>query len=111
MKKYHTSFKRQKQNNINGICAKMRAGKERKRLEQDYPEYPPDRPKLCMQVIVKDFECGDARTVTYYLQACPIRCDSYWIWEGKNRLPKPMGKAQFFRRILTEKHPRIMRDK
>jgi hypothetical protein len=99
---------RHKQKKINAICAKMRAGKERKRLEQDYPEYPPDRPNLCMQVIVKDFECTEPRAITYTLQACSIRRDSYWIWEGKTRFAKPMGKAQFFRRYLSTKYPRIM---
>jgi hypothetical protein len=104
---YQRSLAIQKQNKIDHICEVMRAGKERKRLAQDY-EPRHDRPKLCMQIIVKDFECAEARTVTYYLQACPIRRDSYWIWEGKTRLPKPMGKAQFFRRYLTEHHPRLM---
>jgi hypothetical protein len=104
---YQRSLAVQKQNRINRICKIMRDGKERKRLEQDY-EPRHDRPKLCMQIVVKDFECAELRTVTYFLQACPIRRDSYWIWEGKTRLPKPMGKAQFFRKYLTEHHPRLM---
>jgi len=106
MANYHTSYRARKQRRINAICAKMRAGKERKRLEQDYaPHF--DRPKLCMQVFVRDYECGEPKMTTYTLQACPIRRDSYWIWEDKKRLPKPMGKAQFFRKYLTEKHPRV----
>lgn len=107
MKNYHTSYKMKKRRRINEICAKMRAGKERKRLEQDYapPHY---RPNLCMQVIVKEFECAEPKTTTYHLQACPARRDSYWIWEGKTRLPEPMGKAQFFRKYLTGKFPRVM---
>jgi hypothetical protein len=107
MTTYHTSYRREKQRKVNAICAKMRAGKERKRLEQDY-EPRHDRPKLCMQIIIKDFEYAEPRTVTYYLQACPMRRDSYWVWVGKAQLPKPMGKAQFFRRYLTEHHPRLM---
>ena len=104
---YHTSYRIKKRRRINEICAKMRAGKERKRLEQDYTP-PHDRPKLCMQVIVKEFECAEQKTTTYHFQACPARRDSYWIWEGKNRLPEPMGRAQFFRKYLTGKHPRVM---
>lgn len=103
---YHHSLRVQKQNRINHICELMRAGKERKRLEQDY-EPRPDRPNLCMQVVVKEFECPEPKATTYTLQACPVRRDSYWIWEGKNRLPKPMGKAKFFRGLI-EKHPRLM---
>jgi len=96
-----------KQRKINTICAKMRAGKERKRIEQDYPEYPPDRPKLCMQVVVMEFECTEPKATTYHLQACSARRDSYWIWEGSARWPKPMGKARLFRE-LSQKHPRMM---
>jgi hypothetical protein len=110
MKNYHTSYKMKKRRRINEICAKMRAGKERKRLEQDYTPCP-DRPNLCMQVIVREFECsvtGAPAATTYHLQACPTRRDSYWIWEGKTRLPQPMGRAQFFRRYLTGKYPRVM---
>lgn len=106
MTNYHTSYRARKQRRINDICAKMRAGKERKRLEQDYAPQP-DRPKLCMQVVVKEFECAEAKSTTYYLQANPARRDSYWIWEGKTRWPKPMGKAMFFRE-LANKHPRLM---
>lgn len=102
----HTSYRVRKQRKINAICAKMRAGKERKRLEQNY-EPPYDRPNLCMQVIVKDFECADPKATTYHLQACPARRDSYWIWEEKTRWTKPMGKALFFRTLST-KHPRLM---
>lgn len=108
MANYHTSYRIKKQRKINAICAKMREGKERKRLEQDYTPSP-DRPSLCMQVIVKEFECEDHKSTTYHFQACPIRRDSYWIWEGQQRLPKPMGKAQFFRRYLPAKFPRLMR--
>jgi hypothetical protein len=108
MMKYHTSYRRQKQNKVNAICAKMRAGKERRRLERDYPEYPPDRPQLCMEIVFKDFECAEPRSVTYTLQACPMRRDSYWAWRDGTRLPTPMGKAQFFRRYLTAQHPRVM---
>ena len=107
MTTYHTSYRVQKQRKINAICAKMRAGKERKRLEQDY-EPRHDRPQLCMQVVVHDFECATPVKTIYNLQAGPRRRDSYWIWEGKTRLPKPMGKAQFFRRYLTAQHPRLM---
>ena len=85
----------------------MRAGKERKRLEQDY-ELQHDRQELCMQIIIKDFESAEPKAITYTLQACQIRRDSYWVWQGKTRLPKPMGKAQFFRRYLTAQHPRLM---
>jgi hypothetical protein len=106
MTNYHTSYRARKQRRINDICAKMRAGKERKRLEQDYAP-DPGRPNLCMQVFVRDYECGDSRTTTYTLQACPIRRDSYWIWIGKTKLPKPMGKARFFRELSTN-HPRLM---
>ena len=106
MTNYHLSYRARKRRRINEITAKMRAAKERKRLEQDYTPRP-DRPKLCMQVIVKEYECAEPKTTTYHLQACNARTDSYWIWEGKNRLPKPMGRAQFFRRILTQKHPRV----
>jgi hypothetical protein len=99
MPMYQHSFRQQRQNKINSICAKMRAGKERKRLEQDCPEYPPDRPQQCMQIIIKNFECVEPQNITYILQTCSIRRDSYWIWKDKVRLPKPMGKAQFFRRM------------
>lgn len=95
-----------KQRRINEITAKMRAGKERKRLEQDYAPRT-DRPNLCMQVIVREYECSEPKTTTYHLQACPSRRDSYWIWEGKNRWPKPMGRARFLRE-LAQKHPRLM---
>lgn len=103
----HTSYIRYKRVKVNAICAKMRAAKERKRLEQDYSPQN-DRPELCMQIIVKDFECSEPKAITYTLQACPVRRDSYWIWEGKTRLLKPMGKTKFFR-SLAEKHPRLMR--
>lgn len=106
MHNYHTSYRARKRRKINDICAKMREAKERKRLAQDYAPNP-DRPKLCMQVVVKEFECAEAKSTTYYLQANPARRDSYWIWEGKTRWPKPMGKATFFR-ALYDQHPRPM---
>ncbi len=84
----------------------MRAGKERKRLEQDYAPHP-DRPKLCMQIVVKEYECSEPKATTYHLQACNARRDSYWIWEGKTRWAKPMGRARFFRELAT-RHPRMM---
>lgn len=87
----------------------MRAGKERHRLAQDYAPRP-DRPKLCMQVVVTNHECPAPMATTYYLQANPARRDSYWIWEGKTRWPKPMGKARFFRE-LSQRHPRMMPEK
>lgn len=107
MTNYHTSYRVKKRRRINEVCAKMRAGKERKRLEQDCTPHP-DRPSLCMQVIVKQFDCAEPKITTYHFQACPIRRDSYWIWEGQQRLPTPMGKAQFFRRYLPAKYPRLM---
>jgi len=87
----------------------MRAAKERKRMAGDYAPRT-DRPNLCMQVIVKDFECAEYKAITYTLQANPARLDSYWIWEAKTRLPKPMGKTGFFR-FLAEKHLRLIPDR
>ena len=104
MKNYQTSFKARNRRRINEICAKMRAGKERKRLAQDYTPHP-DRPDLCMKVVVNEYECTEPKATTYHLQACNAMRDSYWIWEGKTRWPTPMGKATFFR-ALYEKHPR-----
>lgn len=86
----------------------MRAGKERKRLSQDYAPQP-DRPNLCMKVVIENHEGPQATTTTYYLQANPARRDSYWVWQGKTRWPKPMGKAGFFR-ALYDQHPRPMPD-
>lgn len=106
MTNVHTSYMRHKRAKVNAICAKMRAAKERKRLEADYSPRT-DRPNLCMQVIVKDFECAEPKAITYTLQACSARRDSYWIWEGKTRLLMPMGKVKFFR-SLSQKHPRKM---
>lgn len=88
---YQRSYRVQKQKKIDHICEVMRAGKERKRMEQDYAPHP-DRPNLCMQVTVKEFECAEPKATTYHLQACNARRDSYWIWEGKTRWPKPMGE-------------------
>lgn len=105
MTNVHTSLMTRKRRRINDICAKMRAAKERKRIVQDYAQRP-DRPKLCMQVIVREFECTEPKTTTYHLQACNARRDSYWIWEGKTRWPKPMGRARFSRE-LAQKHPRV----
>lgn len=101
-----TSYRARKRRRINEICAKMREGKERKRMARDYTPHP-DRPDLCMQVMVREFECAEPKTTTYHLQACPARRDSYWIWEGKTRWPKPMGKARLFRELST-RHPRVM---
>jgi len=106
MTTYHTSYQSRKRRRINEIFAKMRAGKERKRLAQDYTPRP-DRPKLCMRVVVENYEGPQATTTTYYLQANPARIDSYWIWEGKTRWPRPMGKATFFREV-AQRHPRRM---
>lgn len=39
-------------------CARMRAGKERKRMESPAPDYPPILPDLRRTIIVIDYDSG-----------------------------------------------------
>ena len=43
------------------ICARMRASKERKRLEGSTPDYPPDLPELRRKIIIIDYDFGEKR--------------------------------------------------
>lgn len=43
---------------VAAICARMRAGKERKRAESSAPDYPPILPDLRRTIIVIDYDSG-----------------------------------------------------
>lgn len=48
-----------KTNKYAAICAKMRAAKERIRMESDPHDYPPDLPELRRRIIVEDYDSGE----------------------------------------------------
>ena len=50
-----------KRSNYSKKLAKMREAKERKRLEQGAPDYPPLLPNLRRKIIIIDYDFGEVR--------------------------------------------------
>jgi hypothetical protein len=63
-----------KQSNRHRICAKMRAGKERKRLESSTPDYPIELPELRRKIIIIDYDFGKKINVLSLYKSNRIDC-------------------------------------
>lgn len=103
MKKHQNSFKAINHGKINklwrnNICAKMRAGKERKLLESPMPDRPPDIAENWFSIKVERSINGSIQTVEYFGDG--INWNSYTVWnpttheqEGIMTLKRALGKA------------------
>lgn len=83
--------------------ANMRAAKERKRLEGDAPDYPPDLPEIRREVLVIDYDTGTAVAHHYVLRRSR-RVNSYRVEENGREWCGRWGWARFLA-VVRQRFP------
>jgi len=91
MNKYHTSYKRRKQQKINDLCAKMREAKRKKREDEiGKPVEQRAENKHAMTITATDHRTGQTLKIELYEHNGNIR--SYWVREiGRGWWTKTAG--------------------
>ncbi len=79
------------------MCARMRAAKERRRMERQGPDYPADLPVLRRQIIVRDFDFGEVEYTFDLLRSGRIDC--YRIRVDGKELPGVFGWSRVLEMI------------
>jgi len=106
MKNYNKSLRRIKQQKNKEICAKMRASKERKRVENASPPVARLPNKHAMTFFVKDHRTGQTVNLECY-EGSTLR--SYWVYEpGKGWWNEQAGKARIYE-VLKQRFPNVGR--
>lgn len=107
MNKYHSSYKQQKQKKVNDLCAKMRDGKERKRLASlGAPKEERAKNIHAMTISATDHRTG--QTVDFELyETDNIR--SYWVREKDKGWWVETAGLDRISKVLSKRFPRVGR--